>query len=223
MELAITDVDAEQAQIKFEEYRAAVREHHDAEDAAMMRAYREVTRGNNVISLSATLQAGGRDELGLPRLAVCRADAPKCWLEWCTYDGAVRFVTRPQYQRGYSRSANNRRDVRDFPAGTLRAIEPPEDRIAASSLQIDVRLWDGSLTWGGNRCTVVPSVPPSLRPRHALGGYDILFEVEEWEIDPKVPVDPALLKHMGGDLYAVLAVWDLTDLERLVLRGRAES
>lgn len=32
--------------------------------------------------------------------------------------------------------------------------------------------------------------------------------------------DPALLKHIGGDLYAVLATWDLTELERSVLGGR---
>lgn len=39
----------------------------------------------------------------------------------------------------------------------------------------------------------------------------------------EAPVDPALLKHIGGDLYAVVATWDLTDLERAVLDGhRAE-
>lgn len=34
------------------------------------------------------------------------------------------------------------------------------------------------------------------------------------------PGDPALLKHMGGDLYAILAVWDLSPLERAVLAGK---
>jgi hypothetical protein len=35
-----------------------------------------------------------------------------------------------------------------------------------------------------------------------------------------VPVDPALLRHIRGDLWAVLAVWNLTDLERYVLSQR---
>ena len=31
-----------------------------------------------------------------------------------------------------------------------------------------------------------------------------------------------LLRHLGGDAYAVLAMWDLTELERLVMAGRAD-
>ena len=34
------------------------------------------------------------------------------------------------------------------------------------------------------------------------------------------PRDPALLRHVRGDLWAVLSVWDLTDLERMVLSQR---
>jgi len=64
---------------------------------------------------------------------------------------------------------------------------------------------------------MVPPVPPGLRPASAIGNYHVLWEAE-WE--RVAPADPALLKHIGGDLYAVLAVWDLTELERAVLAGR---
>jgi hypothetical protein len=74
--------------------------------------------------------------------------------------------------------------------------------------------------WGGRQRAMVPHVPPALRPIHSLDGYATLFEVEEWAPDPTAPADPALLKHIGGDLYAVLAVWDLSELERSVLNGR---
>jgi hypothetical protein len=37
---------------------------------------------------------------------------------------------------------------------------------------------------------------------------------------PRPPGDPALLRPIGGDLYAVEAVWDLTELEQLVLSQR---
>lgn len=42
--------------------------------------------------------------------------------------------------------------------------------------------------------------------------------VPGWQ--PVPPTDPLLLRHLHGDLYAVLAAWDLTPLERAVLAGR---
>ena len=66
--------------------------------------------------------------------------------------------------------------------------------------------------------TLVPIVPPQLRPKHKIENYHTLWEVEQWT--PVPPRDPMLLRHLGGYLYAVLAVWDLTDLERAVLGTR---
>ena len=48
--------------------------------------------------------------------------------------------------------------------------------------------------------------------------FHILWEVEQW--DPTPPVDPALVRHIRGDLWAVIAMWDLTELERAVLAAR---
>ena len=64
---------------------------------------------------------------------------------------------------------------------------------------------------------IVPSIPPLHRPHDSLENYWLLWEAE-WT---RPPVDPALLKHLGLNLYAVLAVWDLTPLEQAVLRGRS--
>lgn len=64
---------------------------------------------------------------------------------------------------------------------------------------------------------LVPTIPPALRPKRNLAGYFTLWEAE-WE--PVPPVDPMLLKHISGPLYAVLATWDLTPLEQTVLAGR---
>ena len=61
---------------------------------------------------------------------------------------------------------------------------------------------------------VVPSIPPRLRPKIAYSNLHILWEAE-WET---VPTDPMLLRHLDGALYVVLAVWDLTDLEKAVLK-----
>jgi hypothetical protein len=68
--------------------------------------------------------------------------------------------------------------------------------------------------------TVVPPVPPRHRPRRPRRArLHILWEVEQW--DPTPPRDPALLRHIRGDLWAVLATWDLTDIERHVLAQRS--
>ena len=65
---------------------------------------------------------------------------------------------------------------------------------------------------------IVPIVPPQFRPAGSLKRYFILWEAD-WE---EVPRDPMLLRYLGGDLFAVLAVWDLTEIERTVLaRTRA--
>ncbi len=64
---------------------------------------------------------------------------------------------------------------------------------------------------------VVPIIPPHLRPAgDKLCLYHLLFEAD-WKVPPK---DPALLKRLGRDLWAVVAVWDLTELERKVLLQR---
>lgn len=61
---------------------------------------------------------------------------------------------------------------------------------------------------------LVPMVPPNIRPgKTQLHLYHILWEAS-WE---EAPVDPFLLKHLIGPLFAVLAAWDLTEMERAVM------
>jgi hypothetical protein len=47
--------------------------------------------------------------------------------------------------------------------------------------------------------------------------YHVLWDAV-WTPEP--PIDPLLLKHCGGSLYAIVAAWDLTPLEQAVMRGR---
>jgi hypothetical protein len=70
---------------------------------------------------------------------------------------------------------------------------------------------------------MVPMVPPDvLPPRGAdLSKHFILWEVESWDVSP--PVDPILLRPIGGDLYAVVAQWDLTEIERTIIAGTRKA
>lgn len=209
MELATIEMPIEEAEQAFEEYRTAVRERHDDEDKRIMQGYRALARGQQVIRLSRTITAGGTDfltirkrwnagikiDVTVPKLAVARANRETVWTYGVDDRGGCVMQTKRDPH------VNNRFDVMRFPEGTFGAAQDND--------------------WGHlpRIRAVVPNIPPRLRPRTGLGNFHILFEAE-WGIDPEPPVDPALLKHIGGDLYAVIATWDLTELERAVLAGR---
>ncbi len=63
---------------------------------------------------------------------------------------------------------------------------------------------------------VVPIIPARFIPRAPLKYFEVLFEAE-WKT---VPVDPFLLRHLEGNLYIVLAKWDLTPVEQAALTTR---
>jgi hypothetical protein len=74
---------------------------------------------------------------------------------------------------------------------------------------------------------LVPMIPADVRPAEGREkDWFVLWEVERWSNEPLLAApdrDPFLLRHVGGDLYAVLAEWNLTDLERAVMAGRVGS
>lgn len=194
MDLPTITMDRAEARKRFLEYRRAVKERHDAEDEAIMRGYKALATGKAVIRLSEAISAAGVDERGLPRLAAMRADQQWCHVQRDT-SGAVTFVNANRWPK-----ARETRNVLRFPAGTLPRAPWGE--------------------WGGMRA-MVPIVPPEYRPAHSLGNYHLLWEAE-WAPVPVPPGDPALLRHIGGDLYSVVAIWDLTEIERAVLFGRRQ-
>jgi hypothetical protein len=197
--LATLDVDTDDARGKLAEYRAALAKERNAEDEAIAAAYRAAARGLPIISLTAAITAGGFFEDGLPRMAICRADAQQCWVQW---------DWRDQYRLVFTDTAQ------EWGRGALVGNHTVTVLVDRPSVPAGYRS-----SRGGS--TVVPPVPPRFRPKRArLSGLHILWEVEKW--DPTPPRDPALLRHIRGDLWAVLAVWDLTEIERHVLSQRVE-
>jgi len=68
---------------------------------------------------------------------------------------------------------------------------------------------------------MVPLVPVHLRPKRGLANYHVLWEAE-WE--RIVPRDPLLLRQIGrGDMWLVVAQWDLTEVERAALSARISA
>jgi hypothetical protein len=197
--LATIEMEKGAAAAAVRSYRAAVRVARPLrEDLAALRGYRQLARGRRLISLEAAIAAGGtlayehREWNGAMRTyALPKIAVCDATAERCIYHGS-HF------------SADQEVNVR---SGGLVGRWWVRNPAAGSG-------WHPTVT------TIVPTVPPDLRPAGGLGGYHILWEVESWQA-AQPPRDPALLKWIGGDLWAVLAVWDLTELERLILKGRA--
>jgi hypothetical protein len=64
----------------------------------------------------------------------------------------------------------------------------------------------------------VPPIPPRHRPEKVTDDLFILWEVDQWKLVP--PTDPYLLKQITKNVFVVLAAWDLTEVEKLVMAGR---
>lgn len=66
--------------------------------------------------------------------------------------------------------------------------------------------------------TPTPSVPGILRQKNPEGVI-LLFEVSRWEEMIQPNLDPYLLRHVVGNVYAVLGTWNITDLEAEAFRA----
>lgn len=174
----------------FQQYRAALKQSHSEEDAALMKAYKAIWWGRKLVDLVAVMQEAGTDQHGRPKLAIQRAD---CEIIWCTreLDGSAEFRV---YQNGRTNRARNA--VVRLPRRTFLMRSFSEGRVHCQAR--------------------VPLIPPQYRPPGNLDKYHLLWEAE-WI---GVPRDPILLKHLGKNLYAVLAAWELTPVEQAVLRMR---
>jgi hypothetical protein len=197
MDLAAIEIDQDEAREKLDEYASLVYAERTAEDDAIAAGYRAAARGLPVISLSRTVASGGFHGNSLPRLAVIRADATQCFARWSGDD--VIFADRDDWQV-------NR--------GAL--VGAHSVRVPFAGDELPAR--NSRKTWSAGSA-MVPIVPPRHRPKPGrLRRCHILWEVESWTWI--APEDPALIRHIRGDLWAVLATWNLTELERLVLTQR---
>lgn len=186
----------EEALRAYRVYRQACRGNPTEQDTAVMLGLKAFSKGHAILDLCDVIRAAGLDELRRPRLAIARASWAFCYLYVLGTREGVRFQREPGWLVG-------RRRIGRRPS--LGYVELPPS--AFPQLPNDPTASNFTLR------AAVPYVPPSIRPA-ALADYFILWEAV-WE--PRPPADPLLLRHLHGFLYAVLAVWDLTDLERAVM------
>lgn len=199
MNLQPLQVDYHKARASLSNYLAIRKENRTAEDVAVIRSTKAILRGTRVIRLADAIKAGGVDSRGMPKLAVARADDAyvKCrsrghWCEMVSADKKGDWISDYAKNRGSWHKRKHQVNPRGFDFNLAGAF---------------VQTVEGE--------AMVPTIPPQHRvPANAAERFYVLFEAE-WKHVP--PTDPALLSPLGGGLFAVVAVWDLTDVERAVL------
>lgn len=209
MDLPTITMNPEEAKERAEAYEEL--RNPTEEERAIWQGFAALAAGKTLINLQHAMEAGGYDENGWPRMAVMGALEQWCHLGVAKLrDGSVRWTFAPRDLR--ARQSERRIFRFDIPSVHCEVVSV------------------GSWSWTAEaRRALVPNVPPELRPRGkgnwrdtpiSLAHFAILWEVPEWEQAPRPPGDPALLRHLGGDLWTVEAIWDLTELEQAVLSGR---
>jgi len=163
-------------------------------DREIMSAYQKLAQGKLVIKALESILTAGSNEQGLPKLAIARADTKLCHLR-TQADGAAVMSSVTNTARNGRHTLGGSFGTRfEFPAGSF-----------------------GFSHWH-NFTGVVPIVPLNERPKRAMSNYHIMWEAE-WT--KAVPVDPFLLRRIGkADMWLVLAMWDLSEVERTALAAR---
>lgn len=177
----------EVAKAKLDEYSNQIKGKRLEEDDLLRSLYKSVLKGARVINILEAFRSTGLNELGQPKLAIARADAKEIFFRpraW-TPDGDRTVFTMDRWFEAY-----HVRKYVPLPPNTF--INPRGDGLRS----------------------VVPHIPPAVRPTTKPENYHILFEVEKWE---EYPVDPFLLRRISGYLYVVEAEWELTPLEASLL------
>lgn len=196
MNVPTITMEPDQAREKLKAYRREL--HHQADETyqAAAAGYQALADGFDLIDINQAIHAGGYfPDSGFPRLAIARADRP------------VVYCAR-------------RQDRWEFDSSSRKTGRPGPSLLVTVTNESENRRWEAKFAR-------VPMVPADVKQQlRAMGrsvvrkNYLILWEVSQWydrnPLEP--PVDPFLLKHCGGSLYAVLAQWDLTELERSVMR-----
>lgn len=169
------------------------REYEEAE-----RAFKELAKGTRLVNVPDVIVNAPQDEKGRPKLAMGRADLKEIHFSWGGRPNRYIFNGNKNWNTAQSKI---------FRCEATNVW--PEDRPR----------WDSVEGYA-----LIPLIPADVMPdRCDLSKHWILWEVEQWSDKSQTAQpsrDPFLLKHIGGPLYAIVAEWELTDLERLLVLGR---
>jgi hypothetical protein len=203
MNVSIFTMDKAEADKKLLAYRSQLKKRANAEYELAVKAYETVANGQAILNIVDSFAKTGLGEDLRPKLAIARAD-------------------RKEVQ--VSVSARERRFTFSAHSSGMWASGYSGDLIIRFPFSFSAEQ-EKALPYSREGYALVPMIPADVREK--VKGQDkdymILWEVEKWadrSLTSPAPRDPYLLKHIAGELYAVVAEWDLTDLERAIMSGR---
>lgn len=211
-------MDRVEALSKFREYAAAARSSRRKQDAVMRDVYEQLSKGRGVLNIPAAIKKGSvSPKTGLPLLAILRADEREVWFKRIG-NGGGRYGCRQYLAHGRSAVEANKLRQFELPEGTLPSWNQIPLAARAAERQDKSEQYAQYTPrgyWDVHRAPA-PVIPPQHRPPDSLSRYWLLWHVEEWK--RVAPVDPMLILPFGAQgLGIVVAHWDLTDVERMVM------
>jgi len=214
MNVQTITISREVAEGKLAAYEAQLKRRSDPEYEALAAAYRVAAEGRPILNLLEVFRETGLGGDYRPKLAVARADRRQVRFGYVcqgwTHDGFLEFNTLKRSSWQYSGSL------------LISIPFPNPNQVNPNTLPV----WKHPETYPRDGYALVPLVPAEVRPQGQLKDYFVLWEVEQWSDSPIRATpdrDPYLLRHIWGDLYEVVAEWELTELERQVMAGRREG
>ena len=193
------NIPKEKALKAWKEYLELLKNRDDEGAKVLKEAYYHASKGRKIIDIYQAMQNAGVNKDGWPQLAICRADGK---------EGMFR-------RRAKGAGLFHHEHLRRWDTGTRFSVLLPE----GCFMDLPVDEWNREKD---QRYATIPTIPAKYYPKGKLEKYYILWEVEEWYEKSQIPVppiDPFLLKRLSPNLFVVLAEWDLTPLERAVIKG----
>lgn len=191
----------------YKEYANQIKERGDKAEQYLKdlkSTYYHLSQGRKVLDIYEVFKQSGLNENNEPKLGLAPANCKQIIFEKLPL-GSGTFTEHSRWARA------EKSDVH-LPTGTFpNWAEEENGRMKhpsnAPRVNIEAR---------------VPIVPAHIMPEGDLKNYYILFEVKEWSEPTKATFqkgDPYLLKRINQNAFAVLAEWDVTDVEAAILRG----
>jgi hypothetical protein len=221
-----------EAESLYREYRDALRKKRNDFLHEMKVAYGHMRHGQQIVDVWEALTSTGLDANHDPKIAIAPVDAPGGRVffvksrDWSDGQWCGRFTPDPDMARRHYRWTM-KKSMDDgevyVPKGTYAegnkwAWTYPGETMDANGVHHVPENWREP-----NRSPIVarvPIVPPRFIPNGSMKGYYILWEVDHWDEITPPKRDPMLLKRINANAFVVIAAWDLTDVERAILRGR---
>lgn len=221
MNVSQISIDRGKAALEYNEYREAIKKNKSAEYLIDLKnAYGHLKRGHPILDVWQAFKETGLDEKTNPKIAISPANAAEVRLFKFGRDrDRWSGVFCPGLDgHGGQRWRDHRSEATAIKSGDVFIPKDSLDWTFGPVIQAEP--WRNSAPLGGTDFrTKVPIIPARFVPSFGLSNYHILWEVEKWDVVTP-PRDPLLLKRISPNIFTVLAAWELTDLERAVLRGR---